>query len=86
MQTMEIRPMYTGNLASPEARRELMITRLQVRPVSRKKLSRMTCAPIIIIVSLSVNSPNSGTRNAMTITSITTVTSRAHFTLVNTRL
>ncbi|MNI77598.1 hypothetical protein D3C73_1339030 [compost metagenome] len=63
-----------------------MMTRLQVRPVSRKKLSRMTCAPIIMMFSLSVNSPNSGTRNTMTRTSITTVTSSAHFTLWNTRV
>ncbi|MNI96585.1 hypothetical protein D3C73_1550680 [compost metagenome] len=62
-----------------------MITRLQVRPVSRKKLSRMTWAPIRTMLSLSVNSPNSGTRKAITMTSIITVTSRAHFTLENTR-
>lgn len=51
-------PTYTGNLTSPQALRQFIITRLNVLPGSRNAFINNTAAPRASISSLLVNIPN----------------------------
>ncbi len=81
MQTIDRKPIFTGNLASPEARKELITTIFIVRPVSSKILNANTDAPILMTSGLSVKTCIRGLRNSVTTATIIIVKTNAARTL-----